>query len=91
MADRLGRSQQVDGWLDELSTRGEAGRFGEDQAARAAILAWRGEKERATELFRLAMAEGYPLIWPRQHPRVDPIWQPLRDHAPFLELIAPRG
>ncbi len=65
--------------------------FGKHYRWQAAILAWRGEKEQATEQLRLAVSAGHSFGWPELHPHVDPIWRPLRDDPTFLEIIEPRG
>lgn len=57
------------------------------QASIAAVL---GEKDRAVELLQTSLSEGaglYHALW--LHHDVD--FEPLRDHAPFRELLRPKG
>ncbi len=65
--------------------------FGKHHYWQAAILAWRGEKQQATEQLRQAVSEGHPFEWPELHPHVDPIWRPLRNDPAFLEITEPKG
>ncbi len=77
--------------LEQLRALDRPYLFGKHHRWQAAILAWRGEKEQATELLRQAISEGYPFEWPELHPHVDPTWRPLRDDPTFLEITSPRG
>ncbi len=65
--------------------------FGKHHYWQAAILAWRGEKQQATEQLHQAISEGHPFEWPELHPHVDPIWRPLRNDLAFLEITEPKG
>jgi hypothetical protein len=77
-----------------LKVAGELGRldrkylFGEHTWCRAAIAANLGEKEKAVELLREAIAQGQPYgSWLHHSFALEPLW----DYPPFQELLKPKG
>jgi tetratricopeptide (TPR) repeat protein len=62
--------------------------FGEHTWCRAAIAANLGEKEKAVELLREAIAQGQPYgSWLHRSFALEPLW----DYLPFVELLRPKG
>ncbi len=64
--------------------------FGAQYFWQSAIYAWQGDLDQAVRLYREALAAGLPFGWQRIHPHADPMLEPLWDHPPFQQLIAPR-
>ena len=56
--------------------------------ARARIAALLGRRQRAVDLLRDALAQGYPFGVGLHN---DPDFEPLRDYGPFLALVRPLG
>ncbi len=80
---------EADRWLAALD---RPYLFGEAYYWRAAIAAWSGRPDEALDLLRRAYAHGRPYHWlADQHLHVDPLLQPLRGEAGFVELLAPKG
>jgi len=62
--------------------------YGSHTYCRACIAAQLGERERAVELLREALAQGHPYgLWLHNDLDLDP----LRDYPPFQELLRPKG
>ncbi len=72
---------------DELRRAEKPSGRGADTVARAGIAAHLGEKGRADQLLREALAEGFPIAGIRPRPELEP----LRGYGPFEELIKPKG
>jgi tetratricopeptide (TPR) repeat protein len=87
LAARGGDEEAADTSLDWLGARTDKYLNGRHRYAQARIAAELGDKERALEFLRRALAEGrtYPELHRDHHLRR------LRDYPPFQELVRPKG
>jgi tetratricopeptide (TPR) repeat protein len=65
--------------------------FGAHTYRRARIAAQLGERARAVQLLREALAQGYRRNWTTLTLHSDPDLEPLRGYAPFEEFMRPKG
>ncbi len=80
-------SARMEGWLSTEGAKAEAPGWATFYRARAAAI--EGRRERAVELLRLALDEGFGYEWGNGM-HSDPDLLPLRGYAPYEELTGPR-
>jgi hypothetical protein len=84
----MGNIEEADRVYRELIGLDRPFLFGEHLMNAACIAAVREERERAVELIREALAQGFTWeIWVHR----DPDFESLNDYAPFRELLRPKG
>ncbi len=88
LAVRLGQPDEARRIDAQLAAIERPCLFGEHLVLRAGIAAQRGDKERAVDLLRRALAEGCYLL-PSLHREID--LEPLRGYPPYEALLTPVG
>jgi tetratricopeptide (TPR) repeat protein len=78
---------RIDHWLAQRTGRYLKGAHTFNRARLAAIL---GDRDRAVELYRLALDQGYALDQGGYFGHADPAFESLRDYPPFQELTRPK-
>jgi tetratricopeptide (TPR) repeat protein len=85
---RLGDIDAASTIANQLSALGETYLHGANTKWRARVAALLGAREQAVELLRRALKEGLPYdIW--LHWDID--FEPLRNYAPYVQLMRPKG
>lgn len=88
IAAALGDRTEAENIDRELGERREPYLRGHNTLHRALIASILGDRDRAVALLRASFAEGTEYaIWVHREPGLDP----LRDYAPFQELVRPKG
>jgi hypothetical protein len=75
---------------DELGRLKRPYLFGVNTYERFRIAAQLGEKERAVDLLRTAMAQGFILSWESTGLHQEPLFESLRGYPPFEEVVRPQ-